>query len=517
MQAADNLYQIVKNNAQEAAHKKILIDGKLTLNNQQFIEKVEAVASYLYQMGLQPQDKVALLMTNSWQFVVNLFAINKLGGVAIPINTFLKEDEIAYILNDSDAKFLFASGKLAPVATSLLIKSKIEKIIWVDEIPLTNDRNLDYAAIIECPRSTAPEAKAHMDDLTLIIYTSGTTGKPKGAMLSFRNIYSNVTSSLQALSLTSGGARMICYLPMFHSFTLTVSVILPIVANSEIIIMRSIATKRDFALLLKQVLLKRVKYFCGVPEVFSALSRAQLPWYFYAFHAVQGFICGGAPLAEETILNFRAKFRRGTLLQGYGISECSPVVSVNTPAANRLGSVGKALPGYQVACFTEELQVVAADEIGELWVKGDCVMQGYYKRPEESAAAMVNGWFRTGDIGKIDRDGFIFIIDRKKDLIINKGMNIYPREIEEVLYTHPKVNACAVIGLKDKQENELPQAYIELKEDSEGSEEEFKIFLRPHLAVFKLPRRILFIKKMPRNATGKILKRELRELLQQDI
>jgi long-chain acyl-CoA synthetase len=271
------------------------------------------------------------------------------------------------------------------------------------------------------------------------------------------------------------------------------------------------ASKRDFSLLLRYILLQRIKFVCGVPEVYNLLTKAQLPWYFHYFHAVHGFICGGAPLARETLLNFQAKFRRGQLLQGYGISECSPVVAVNTPWANRPGSVGKALPGYEVRCFSEEMQAVGANEIGEIWVKGDCVMQGYYKQPEASAAVLVNGWLRTGDIGRIDDDGFIYIIDRIKDVIINKGMNIYPREIEEVIYTHPKVNACAVIGVKDDAANELPHAYIELKEQFMADEAEFKAFLRPQLAAFKQPRRIFFLEKIPRTATGKILKRKLRD------
>jgi len=245
------------------------------------------------------------------------------------------------------------------------------------------------------------------------------------------------------------------------------------------------------------------------------LSKAKLPWYFHWFHAVKGFISGAAPLAEETVRKFAATFKRGVLIQGYGISECSPVVAVNTPWENCVGSVGKPLPGYEVECFDDNMQQVARGVIGEICVRGDCVMMGYYNRPDDTKEAIIDGWFRTGDIGKVDKDGFIFIVDRKKDLIISKGMNIYPREIEEVIYTNDKVNACAVVGVKDIEANETPVAYIELKEGESATEAEFKEYIRPHLAPFKQPRKVYFMEKLPRNATGKILKRELRDIVNQ--
>ena len=184
----------------------------------------------------------------------------------------------------------------------------------------------------------------------------------------------------------------------------------------------------------------------------------------------------------------------------------------NTPENNRIGSVGQPLFDYKVKIFDEDMNELPSGEIGEICVQGDCVMQGYYNRPEDTASTIVNGWFKTGDVGYLDQDGFIFIVDRKKDLIIHKGMNIYPREIEEVLYTNEKVNACAIVGVKDKDDSEVPVAYIELKENQTATEEEIKDFLKPHVAVFKMPRKVFFIDKLPRNATGKILKRELREL-----
>lgn len=508
-----NFYHIVASNAKNSPNKTIIYDGDLKISNRQLMEYADSVASRLYDYGIKPGDKVALVMANSWQFIVTLFAISKLGAVVVAINNFLKEDEIAYIVNDSQAKVLFSSTKFAKETRELLIKTNICKIIWVDgDAPVINDRNIDYAKIIAEQKNTAPYADKSSEELALIVYTSGTTGKPKGAMLSYNNIHSNVHCCMQHLRVKHGGIRMVCYLPMFHAFTLTVTVILPIFTDSGVIVIRSIATKGDFANLLKQVLLKRVPFFAGVPDVYSALAKAKLPWYFHWFHSVKGFISGAAPLAEETMRNFAASFKRGTLIQGYGISECSPVVSVNLPWENRVGSVGKPLPSYQVEVFDEEMKQLPRDSIGEICVKGGCVMMGYYNRPNDTAETIIDGWFRTGDIGRVDKDGFVFIVDRKKDLIISKGMNIYPREIEEIIYTNEKVNACAVIGIRDSEANETPVAYVELKEDVTATESELKDYIRPHLAPFKQPRKIIFIEKLPRNATGKILKRELREL-----
>lgn len=509
---ADNFYSAIVKNATSAPNKTIIFEEELKISNRQLVDYVDKVAGYLASIGIVPGNKVALVMSNSWQFIVNFFAISKLGAVVVPVNNFLKEDEIAYILNDAQAKLLFCSAKFAKETHNLLIKTNICKIIWVDGQPIENDKNISHEKILSAPALPAAAYPAKLADLAVIVYTSGTTGKPKGAMLSFNNIYSNIYCALEHLRVKSGKLNMVCYLPMFHAFTLTITVLLPVITNSNVTIIRSIATKGDFAKLLKQVLLKRIPFFVGVPDVYSALAKAKLPWYFHWFHNIKGFISGAAPLSEETIRRFAQSFKRGVMIQGYGISECSPVVSVNVPWANRVGSVGKALPSYQVATFDDEMRQLGVGEIGEICVKGDCVTMGYFNRPEDTKDAIIDGWFRTGDIGKVDQDGYIYIVDRKKDLIISKGMNIYPREIEEIIYTNEKVNACAVIGVKDAEANETPVAYVELKEGETATEAEFKAYVKPHLAPFKQPRKIYFMEQLPRNATGKILKRELREL-----
>lgn len=508
----NNFYQIICDNLRKKGAKAAIIDGEKKVSNRELKNLVDTVASYLVESGIGPGDKVAMIMANSYMFIVNFFAISKIGAIAVPVNNFLKHDEYAYILNDSDAKLLFASGKFANEVKGLTIATKVEKIIWVEDIPLENEINIDYAKITDKIRDTTPFVDSALDDLAVIIYTSGTTGKPKGAMLSYRNLLSIIYGAIDHYNLKEGHAKFICYLPMFHAFTLAVTLLLPIATNSGVVVVRSIASKKDFANLLKLVLIHRCQYFAGVPDIFSAMARAKLPWYFHWFHNVKGWVSGAAPLSEDVIKRFGASFKRGKLVQGYGLSECASGVSLNKPWANKFGSVGTPLSGFEIEAFSEDFHVEARGEIGELCIKGDCVMLGYYNRPDETAEVINNGWFKTGDIGYVDKDGYVFIIDRKKDLIIHKGMNIYPREIEEFLYMHEKVQACAVIGIKDIEENETPVAYIEPKEGIEVSEKEIREFLKPLLAPFKQPRKVFFMDKLPRNATGKILKRELRLL-----
>jgi long-chain acyl-CoA synthetase len=263
---------------------------------------------------------------------------------------------------------------------------------------------------------------------------------------------------------------------------------------------------------MKQTLLKRVTIFLGVPTVYNALLKAKIPWYFMWFNKVRLFISGSAPLSEQAINDFATRFKRATLLEGYGLSECSPAVAVNRTEKQKPLSVGPALPGYDVKIVNDEMMEMPLGEVGEIIVKGDCVMQGYYNRPDATDETIVNGWLRTGDLGKMDEEGYLYIVDRKKDLIISKGINIYPREIEEVLYKYEGIDACAVIGVKTSNNDEEVLAFIQLKEEVESiPETALKKYLKSHLANFKLPKHIYTVEELPKNATGKVLKRVLKD------
>ena len=312
---------------------------------------------------------------------------------------------------------MFASAPLAKELKNIKAKTKVNKIIWIGETKAASGDDSYFDAARTFPGKPNLSRQPSANDLAHIIYTSGTTGHPKGALISYSNLFSNL-SGIEQIFQISQKDRFVVFLPMFHSFTLTAMVLLPIYQACSIILVKSVF---PFSNVLKQVLLKRATIFLGVPAIYTAMSKAKIPWYFRWFNRVRLFISGGAPLAEQTIDDFKAKFPRAKLLEGYGLSECSPVVAVNTPERQKTASVGVALPGLTVKAVDDELIEVPRGEVGELIIKGGSVMQGYLNMPDATDETIVNGWLKTGDFVTIDEDGFIFIVDRKKDLIISKG------------------------------------------------------------------------------------------------
>ncbi|MCD8476605.1 MAG: fatty acid--CoA ligase [Sulfurospirillum sp.] len=502
-----NFYEVMCANAKNAPRKTAIFMDDRKISYAKLKDSIDTFAHFLKQSNIQKGDKVAMIVGNCEAFVVALYAITKLGAIAVPLNTFLKEEEFEYILNDCDAKMLVSSYAFAKETKPLLERTKIERIIWI-EAPLDENEERFETILATTLRDVEEACEAKLDDTACIVYTSGTTGKPKGAMLSYRNLFSNAISGAESFKVTCND-RFIVFLPMFHSFTLSIMVLLPMFTCSSIVIVRSVF---PFANVLKQTLLKRVTIFLGVPTLYNALLKAKIPWYFMWFNKVRIFISGSAPLSEQALNDFGAKFKKAKLLEGYGLSECSPAVCVNRLDHQKPLSVGLPLPSYEIKIVDEERMEVATGEVGEIMVKGDCVMQGYLNHPDATDETISNGWLLTGDLGKKDKDGFIYIVDRKKDLIISKGINIYPREIEEVIYKYEGVDAVAVIGLKDKQtKDEEVLAFIQPKEDIQLNEMELRAYLKHHLANFKLPKHIYFVEELPKNATGKVLKRVLKE------
>jgi len=484
--------------------------GKVTFK--EVLSKVDSFARFLEISNIKRGDKVALFLANSLEFIIAFLGAQKLGAIPVPINNFLKEEELAYILNDSNSKLLVASSQFAKELKNIFSKTKIKKIVWEGKAPKLDKDNIAFSEI-EFKNLQQHIPSIDIDDLATIIYTSGTTGRPKGAMLSYRNIFSNILGIEKLLNI-SPKQRFIVYLPMFHSFTLTVTVLMPLYFGSAVVIVRSIL---PFSNILKQVLFKRVNFFVGVPDIYNVLSKAKIPRYFHWFNQVKFYVSGAAALPEDTLKRFREKFKKGVLLEGYGLSECSPVVAVNLPNKQKPKSVGPPIPGVEVKIVDEEMVELPRGEIGEIIVKGDNVMKGYLNRPEETAQTIVGGWLKTGDLGYMDEEDFIYIVDRKKDLIISKGINIYPREIEEVLLSNPNIKASAVIGMKDEKSGEVPVAYIELEEGANLTPQEIRSYLKEHLANFKIPKAIHIVKELPKNATGKVLKRVLKEQLESKI
>ena len=506
-----NFYEMLTAACRKNGNGTAVFNDKEKTTYRALKQEVDAIAAYLQNMGVRFGDKVALAVSNSPEFISAYFAVSAIGAVAVPMNTFLKNNEYAYILNDCKARFMFASAGLQKELKGLKKQTRVEKIIWIGEAKAADEADVRFEEARRFSGTPDFSRQPKIDDLAHIIYTSGTTGHPKGALISYDNLFSNLEGIERIFKITKRD-RFVVFLPMFHSFTLTAMVLLPIYMACSIILVKSVF---PFSNVLKQVLLKRATVFLGVPAIYTAMSKAKIPWYFRWFNRVRLFISGGAPLAEQTILDFKAKFPRAKLLEGYGLSECSPVVAVNTPERQKARSVGIALPGLEVKAVNEELVEVPTGEVGELIVKGGSVMQGYLNMRDATDEAIVNGWLKTGDFVTIDEDGFIFIVDRKKDLIISKGQNVYPREIEEAIYKLDAVEATAVIGVKDQYADEEIIAFIQLKEGVELDEATVRNHVRAQLANFKVPKQIYFKDELPRNATGKVLKRVLKEQFEQ--
>ena len=505
----NNFYELITFQAKKRRSKVALLvdDEKITYGD--ILEKVDKLAGYLVQKGVKEGDKIALFLRNSPEFIYTIFAASKLGAILVPVNTFLKEEELSYILEDSGSSLLVASAIYDKVVNSSKASSLCQFILWEGEELAKGEKHLHFEEALNSD-TPAEHTQRALEDTAVIIYTSGTTGKPKGAMLSNKNLLSNVEVSRKLIEVTSKD-RIIVFLPMFHAFTFTVGVILPLYVGGSMVIIKSL---QPFSNIFKQTLTKRVTLFFGIPDVYNALAKAKLPWYFMWFNNIRVFISGAAALQPKTLNAMSKKFKHAKLLEGYGLSEASPVVCVNTLKKQKAGSVGITMDGYEIKIVDDDMNALAQGEIGDIIVKGDNVMQGYFNRPEATNETIVNGWLLTGDLGYMDDEDFLFIVDRKKDLIISKGINIYPREIEEVIDVYDGIGASAVIGIVDENSGEIPIAYVELDEEAESVDEHaLKKYLREHLANYKVPKHIHFIDELPKNATGKVLKRVLKDKL----
>ena len=505
----NNFYELIIFQAKKRKKKVALFvdDEKITYG--EILENVDRLAGFLADKGVKEGDKVALFLRNSPEFIYTIFAVSKLGAILVPVNTFLKEDELTYILEDSGSSVLIASSIHDKVVNSSKASTLCKFIVWEGGKSAEGEKHIDFTEALRSGKNVENKA-GKLEDTVVLIYTSGTTGKPKGAMLSNKNVLSNTESGRRTINVKARD-RAIVFLPMFHSFTFSIGVMLPLYVGASIVIIKSL---KPFSNIFKQTLTKRVTIFFGIPDVYNAMAKAKLPWYFMWFNSLRAFISGAAALQPKTLDAMAKKFKRATLLEGYGLSEASPAVSMNTFKKQKAGSVGTALYGYEMKIVDDDMNEVDFGMIGDIIVKGDNVMQGYLGRPTATEETIINDWLLTGDVGYMDDEGFLFIVDRKKDLIISKGINIYPREIEEVIDVFEGVGVSAVIGIVDEKSGEAPVVYIELTEGVETLDEAgLKKYMRESLANYKIPKQIHIIPELPKNATGKVLKRVLKERL----
>ncbi len=452
-----------------------------------------AVAAELAgKFGIKPGDRVALWVKNCPEFVSSVFGILSAGGVVVPINSFFKPAEVSYILNDSGANVLITGAELAAHADTLEAARPSLEILRVEQFPAVNPSS------IRQPQSSCSEK-----DLAALLYTSGTTGHPKGAMLTHGNFLHNVASCLEALTVREDD-RIVVALPQFHSFMFTVGTLLPVLCGGGILLLK---TLHPFKSVLEEIARNRGTILPAVPSFYRALLAVPE----FGRLSLRLCVSGGAPLPVEVFNEFTRKFPF-PLREGYGPTESSPVATVNPIyGINKPGSIGKPIPNVELSIRDDDGRELPVGEIGEICICGGNVMRGYWNQPEETAKVLRDGWLYTGDVGYCDADGYYYITDRKKDMLLVNGINVYPREIEEVIYQFPGVKEAAIIGVPDVRKGEQPVAFVAAAEGQTLDEKALSQFIRSKLADYKVPKRIVFMPALPRNATGKILKTELRK------
>ena len=459
------------------------------------------VAGALRRMGVAPGDRVVVLLPNCPEVLAAYTGIHKAGGVIVPIVFLLSADEVRHILADSAAKVAITAPELA---------TKLEgwsgPVILVGDGAAATPDARAWDEWIAQEADTIPTAERAEADLAVILYTSGTTGKPKGVALSHANLASNARAAASLYELDRERWNL-AVLPLSHSYGL-------VTLNAGNILGTRSVMLRWFnpEAVLEAISRFRVQSMAGVPTMYAYLLNYPDAGRFDT-SSMRSWGSGAAPLPVEIVEPFEKKFG-GRLLEGYGLTEASPVVTTTRLSGVRKpGSVGRPIPGVQVAILDEADRTLPVGETGEIGVRGPNVMLGYYGLPDETVRTLRNGWLHTGDVGRLDADGFLYIVERKKDLIIRGGFNVYPREVEEVLYAHPAVAEAAVVGMRDALMGEEVCAFVVLKRDAIVGADAIVAFCRSRLATFKCPREVRFVASLPKNPVGKILRKELRSLL----
>ena len=488
-----NLASVFSATAERNRDKTAVFWGDDTRSYGHLHDESSAVAATLAsEHGIKPGDRVGIWVRNCPEFISAFFGIQKAGGVATPINNFLKPDEVAYILADSGCGLLITDDSMDETLGQLRDAAPGLRILKVES----------FGQIKNASEAPGPDQRKG-DDLAVIIYTSGTTGRPKGAMLTQGNLLHNIESCRKILEAEEMD-RFVLLLPMFHSFMLTVCNLLPLALGGSVVLIRSLHPPKN---VMQEIVRHQATVMPAIPAFFRAMLHDSVP----AELPLRAAISGAAPLPVETLNAFNEKFPF-PLIEGYGLSEASPVVSFNPLRGPWVaGSIGKPIPDVEVSVRNEAGEELPDGEIGEICVRGGNVMAGYWNRPDETEKTIRDGWLYTGDIGYRRDDGFAFITDRKKDMLLVNGINVYPREIEEVIYQFPGIKEAAVIGKQDPRKGEMPVAFVAPDEGGEIDPKALTDFLKQRLADYKVPRRIVAVASLPRNATGKILKTALRE------
>jgi long-chain acyl-CoA synthetase len=490
-----NLASIVTESAIRMPDSPAVRLNALELSYAELDDRSARLATLLLERGLQPGDRVGVMLPNVAEFPILYYGVLRAGGVVVPINVLLKRREIAFYLGNSGAGILFAWHGFGEEARAGAEEAGAAMIEVEPEA---------FAAGLDEHSPAVGLAETDPEDTAVILYTSGTTGKPKGAELTHFNLARNADIVSRTTCQVGPGDVVLGSLPLFHSFGQTVSMNASLRVGATL----TLLPKFDPGEALATMQRDGVTNFYGVPTMYGALLHHPGREDFDT-SALRTCMTGGAAMPVEVLHGFEEAFGC-IVLEGYGLSETSPVASSNHPGMERKpGSIGTPLEEVEMKVVDEDDNEVAQGEVGEVVIRGHNIMKGYWQRPDATAEAMRGGWFHSGDMARVDEEGYFFIVDRKKDMIIRGGYNVYPREVEEVLYEHPKIREAAVLGVPDERWGEEIGAAIVLHEGEELSAEEAGAYVKERIAAYKYPRLVWFLDDLPKGPTGKILKREI--------
>ncbi len=520
-----NLASIIEHHARLSPDLEAIVWNEMRFTFEQLNALCNRVANALVEMRVGHGDKVALVCPNLPFFPIVYYAVMKAGAAVVPLNVLLRPREIAYHLTDSDAKAVFVFEGTPELALAATVKEAFDQVSSCEHLivmtmeplaasPVEGARTL--TEITENQPETFETFPTAPDDTCAILYTSGTTGQPKGAELTHLNLMTNVTTTygihIKFLELNrnhEGQKTCLITLPLFHTTGQTCQMNTNLYGGHRVVLL----PRFDARATLDAMRRERVNFWTGVPTMYWALLRYAEENDFDISGIAENIAVatsGGAPMPVEVMREFEEKFNV-RISEGYGLSETSPLATFNQfENPPKAGTVGQPIFGVEIKCVDENDSEVRTGERGEVVIRGSNVMKGYYKRPEATAEAFRNGWFHTGDIGIFDADGYLSIVDRKKDMILRGGYNIYPRELEEVIMTNPSVSLVAVVAVPDERLGEEVKAFVVKKHGADLTEEEFIGWCKTQFAANKYPRFVEFRDELPIGGTGKILKRALR-------
>lgn len=523
------LFKILEESAIKYSKKTAITFYNYSITYEELLKKVESFKTALHNLGIRKGDRVALMLPNTPHYIISYFAVLKLGAIVVQMNPLYSKSEIEFILKDSSPKALITLDLFLDkviqirdrVSTKIFIIGRIKeflnfplnflyslKTIFSKTPSIPNDFHVFSSLLYTNPQIIDVQINPK-EDVAVLQYTGGTTGRPKGAMLTHFNLYSNVKQLIAwTTNIEYGNERTLIVIPLFHVYAMTVGMNYTIAVGGNIVLLPKFNLKEVIETIEKH----KITNFPGVPAIYNAINnykeidKRNLT-------SIKLCLSGAAPLPIQVKQQFE-KITGAKLIEGYGLSEASPVTHANPIyGENREGSIGLPLPDTNAKIVDLKTgEELPPGKEGELIIKGPQIMKGYWNNEEETRQVLKDGWLWTGDIAKMDEDGYFYIIDRKKDMIIVHGFNVYPRNIEEVLYKHPKIKEAAVVGIKKPEiADEIVKAYVVVKEGETLTKEELLNYLKEHLAYYEIPSEIEFTSEIPKSLIGKPLRRVLRE------